>query len=1516
MLKPSKEIVQLMKTDLPHNNQNPLDTNHIGLYEPRFEHDSCGIGAVANIRGIRSYKVIADALSILMQLEHRGGTGAEDNTGDGAGILIQIPHTFFETQNLGFTLPKEGDYAVAQVFLSPNFEAKEQGKALIQEVLQEQNLPLLGFRFVPTNPSDIGKTAFNAMPYFLQVFIGRGENCARGLDFERKLYIVRRIIEKRALERKIARFYICSLSSRTIVYKGMLLSTQLSDFYLDLKDVNMHSAIALVHSRFSTNTFPSWERAHPNRYMVHNGEINTIKGNVDSMRAREGLCKSEYFKDLSQVFPIIAKHSSDSAMFDNTLEFLALNGRSLEEAFMMMIPEPWSKNKNMDTRKRAFYEYHSLLMEPWDGPASIIFTDGIIMGASLDRNGFRPSRYYLTKDDFLILASETGTLKLDEKNIKAKKRLEPGKLVLVDTARGRLVSDAELKEQYANAKPYAKWLSNLIKLDKLPPKPYKQSFLSPQERLCLQKAFGWSYEDLKTSILPMSKNGKESLAAMGIDTPLAVLDSKPQPLFSYFKQLFAQVTNPPLDAIREEIVTSQRIYLGREGNLLMPSAENAKRIKLALPIISNQELYQIKSLKNFQITELSILFEPAKCSLKEALDSLFANALKAIEQGTSVIILSDKGLDKTHYAIPSLLAVSGLHHFLVRKNLRKHASLIIESGEPREIHHFACLLGYGATAINPYLVYESIYGLITCKELELPYDKAIKNYIKAASKGIVKIASKMGISTMQSYTGAQIFECIGIQSSVIDEYFTATASRIEGIGLEDIIKDYASFHNSAFLPSNALESRGSHKWRAQQEEHLLDPMAIFRLQEACRRGDYGLFKEYTHIIDSKVVSLRDALEMDFSEAISIDEVESAQSIIKRFKTGAMSYGSISKEAHETLAIAMNRLHAKSNSGEGGENAERYGKLQNGDSKSSAIKQVASGRFGVNIEYLVNAKEIQIKVAQGAKPGEGGQLPGFKVYPWIAKARHSTPGVTLISPPPHHDIYSIEDLAQLIYDLKNANSQASISVKLVAESGIGTVAAGVAKAGANIILVSGYDGGTGASPKTSIANAGIPWELGLAETHQTLILNGLRDRVRIETDGKLLSGRDLAIATLLGAEEFGFATAPLIVLGCTMMRVCHLNTCPFGIATQDRELRERFNAKPEYVINFMYFIAQELREYMAKLGFRTIDEMVGRVDKLRQKSLNPKADKINLNRMIQDLSTYNQTAVHFKDFKDNKLERTLDYRILLPLCKKAISEGKKVSLSLEVSNLSRTFATMLSSQITRIYGAKGLPDNTIHIKAIGNAGNSFGAFLNYGILLEIIGDANDYLGKGLSGGKIIAKTAQDSSFSPEENIIVGNACLYGATCGEVYLDGIAGERFCVRNSGVSAVVLGMGVHGCEYMTGGRVLCLGDVGENFAAGMSGGYAYILGQHNRARINAELVDVREITKSDEKEIRKMLESHIHYTGSKKAREVLDRFNKNDFFKVMPRDYEVALKTLQMCKNAKDPELEAFIKITSNAK
>lgn len=1493
-----------------------INDQSIGLYEPRFEHDSCGIGAVANIKGEASHKVIRDSLEILMQLEHRGGTGSEENTGDGAGILIQIPHDFFATQELDFILPKKGDYAVAFIFLSPNFEAKEEGKKIFLEGLKEKGLELLGFREVPVNSSDIGITALKTMPYFLQAFIKRPKHIKAGLDFERLIYAARRIIEKKAVN--VSRFYICSFSSRTIVYKGMLLSTQLSDFYLDFKDINMKSSIALVHSRFSTNTFPSWERAHPNRYMIHNGEINTIRGNVDSIIAREGLFESDYFEDLKEVFPIIANASSDSAMFDNTLEFLALNGRSLEEAFMMMIPEPWHKNNNMNPKKRAFYEYHSALMEPWDGPAAIIFTDGEVMGASLDRNGFRPSRYYITNDDFLILSSETGALKIDESRIKAKKRLEPGKLLLVDTKKGRVISDEELKLNYANAKPYEKWLKNMVHLDEVSCKGYKHNFLNEKDILRLQRVFAWNFDELKQSVEAMALSGKEVLSAMGVDTPLAVLSPSYQPIYNYFKQLFAQVTNPPLDAIREEIVTSTRIYLGREGNLLKPNANNCKRLEVRYPIISNEELYKIRNLKNFKVKEFSLLFDYEKKSLETALEELFKNVENEIKKGASIIILNDFGVSEKKTYIPSFLAVSGLHNYLLRKNLRTHASIVINTGEAREIHHFACLLGYGATVICPYLVYESINDLIIKGYIKLDYKKAEQNFIKATVAGIVKIASKMGVSTLQSYNGAQIFECLGLSKKLVDKYFSDTITRIEGIDIEDINEELINLHKKTFATQvSALEPKGIHGYRSGREEHIIDPLVIFHLQEACKLKDYKRFKQYSSLVDGKMIKLRDLMEFDTSEAISIDKVEPVESIIKRFKTGAMSYGSISQEAHECLAIAMNRLGAKSNSGEGGEDEERYKITDENNNKCSAIKQVASGRFGVDINYLTSAKEIQIKVAQGAKPGEGGQLMGFKVYPWIAKARNSTPGVTLISPPPHHDIYSIEDLAQLIYDLKNANNRARISVKLVSEAGVGTIAAGVAKAGANSILISGYDGGTGASPRTSIPNAGMPWELGLAETHQTLILNNLRDRVRIETDGKLMTGRDLAIAAILGAEEFGFSTAPLMAIGCAMMRVCHLNTCPFGIATQDTTLRDRFKGSPEMVINFMLFVAEELREYMAKLGFEKLDDMIGRSDKLFQKrDIKGKASKVNLDRILISLPTYNKTAEHFKDFKENKLEKTMDYRILIPLCQNALKRGKNIKLSLEVNNQSRAFATMLSSDITRLYGKDSLKEDTIQITATGNAGNSFGAFLCKGIKLEIIGDTNDYLGKGLSGGKIIAKIPPSSKLKAEENIISGNACLYGAVGGEVYLDGIAGERFCVRNSGAKAVVLGTGVHGCEYMTGGLVVVLGDIGINFAAGMSGGVAYVYGIHNKINVNLELVEILELSEEDEIELKALIKEHIKLTGSKRAKQIMNGFNSKNFFKIMPRDYKNMLDMIESCKNEENPELAAFLKLSKSVK
>ena len=1540
-----------------------------GLYHPRNEHDACGIGAIANIKGIRSHKLIRDALTILENLEHRGG--AQKNSGDGAGVLIQIPHKFFKTQNLGFPLPDEGDYALAQIFLSRNESAKQEGLEAFKAGLKEGGLELLGLRDVPTNPALIGEMARKTRPHILQAFVKRPEHLARGIDFERKLYITRRLIEKSALQ--IPKFYISSFSSRTVVYKGMLVSTQVSDFYLDFWNLSVESALCLVHSRFSTNTFPSWERAHPNRYLAHNGEINTIGGNVDSMKAREGTCKSKYIDDLSQVFPVIAKPSSDSAMFDNTLEFLIMNGRSLEEAIMLMIPEPWSKHTSMDRDKRSFYEFNSTFMEPWDGPASIIFSDGVVLGASLDRNGFRPSRYYVTKDDFLILASETGALKVDEERIKEKKRLEPGKLLLVDTQKGEILSDEAIKRRYATAKPYATWLQNLVVLDNLKPSDldggaqWHKTTETTERIVQLQKAFGYNYDELTLGIEEMARNGAEILSSMGVDTPLAILSPNPQPLFNYFKQLFSQVTNPPLDSMREKIVTSCRNYLGAEGNLLDPDASNAKRIRISRPVLSQEDLHKICHLesKGFKSQRISLLFDRRELNmdlygddepLEAALNRIFIKANEAIAKGAQILILSDRGLDANHLYVPSLLATSALHHHLVRTSQRTKASIVVESAEPREIHHLACLLGYGATAVCPYLVYESIGLLVKEGRLKLSYEEGVENFIKAATSGLIKIASKMGISTLQSYNGSQIFEALGISKRLIDSHFSGTQTHIGGLDCEDLLRDVVRLHGAAFgytregkgMLQGGLElpSLGLHGYRSgsyfhtqgdkdkSKEEHLYDPLVIYKLQNSCRQGDYKEFKEYVGLVDSKLVHLRHCMELDYSQALDIDEVESVESIMRRFKTGAMSYGSISKEAHECLAIAMNRINASSNTGEGGEEESRFTPLANGDSASSAIKQVASGRFGVSIHYLTNSKEIQIKIAQGAKPGEGGQLPGPKVYPWIAKARNSTPGVTLISPPPHHDIYSIEDLAQLIFDLKNANQEAKISVKLVSESGIGTVAAGVAKAGANTILISGYDGGTGASPRTSIANAGTPWELGLAEVHQTLILNGLREKVRLEVDGKLLSGRDLAVAALLGAEDFGFSTAPLIVLGCTMMRVCNLNTCPFGIATQNEFLRKRFTGRPEHVENFMRFVAENLREYMALLGFRRLDSMVGRSDKLRRNSsllgdskniessslppaLAAKVAKLSLDRILHNPQTLNKTGTHCKDMQSLDLSHSRDVSVLLPQVELALKEGKKLNLDLEVSNITgRTFGTLLSATITRLKGKAGLSEDSINIVARGNGGNSFGAFLTHGLTLSVLGDVNDYLGKGLSGGKIIVKPSPLASFDASKNIIAGNVCLYGAIEGSVYLEGIAGERFCVRNSGANAVCLGLGQHGCEYMTGGVVVVLGDIGRNFAAGMSGGVAYIYGKHNTANVNKELVDLRELEDEDEGVLLDLLRRHVGYTKSKKAATILGGFERRDFFKVVPRDYEKMLLNMKKYSHKDDPALEAFYDLVGQAR
>ncbi len=1504
-------------------NEMPTKT---GLYNPENEHDACGIGAIVSIKGEKSHDVIKDCLKILTNLEHRGGTGAEDNTGDGAGILFQIPHKFFKSQNLGFEIGNEGNYAVAQLFISKNKVTREEGIKVFLNVLEKENLEFLGFREVPYNDSNLGKTAINAMPYIIQAFVKKPCNISSGIEFERKIYIARKLIEKEINKIKNPLFYFCSFSSKTIVYKGMLLSTQVRDFYLDLQNKKLESAIALVHSRFSTNTFPSWEKAHPNRFMIHNGEINTIKGNVDLIRAREVNFKSSVFSDrLKEVTPVIGKYSSDSAMFDNVLEFFYMAGRPLEESLMMMIPEPWDKDENISEEKKNFYKYYSTMVEPWDGPAAVVSTDGEKVIASLDRNGLRPSRYYLTSDGLLILSSETGALDIDESKVIEKNRLEPGKLLLIDTKLGRLISDEEIKSKISNVHDYKKWLDRLLSLDDIKLDNYKESYMSLNERMTKQKALNYKYDNIELGIFPMCKTGEEVLVAMGTDTPLSVLSKNSKPLSSYFKQKFAQVTNPPIDSLREEIVTSTRMYLGSEGNLIEPNEVNCHRVEIEHSVISNKDMAKIKTLNKhgFKVSTIDTIFEYNLESLEEALERIFLEADKLIDDGACILILSDKLMDELHVAIPSLLVTSAIHQHLVDGGRRTKVSIVVESADAKEIHDYACLLGFGATVINPYMVYEIINGLCVDKQLEISYDMAVENYIHGAMKGIVKIISKMGISTVQAYNCSRIFEIIGLSESVTKKYFSNTPSKIGGIDIDDINKEIVYNHQLGYSSFNLeLESEGIHGLRNNKEEHLYNPITIYKLQYATKNDDYSVFKEFTKEIDSMTNNIRNLFDFVKGHEISLDEVESADKIVKRFKTGAMSYGSISQEAHECLAIAMNRIGGKSNTGEGGENKGRKERLANGDSKLSAIKQVASGRFGVTIDYLVSANEIQIKVAQGAKPGEGGQLPAPKVYPWVAEARHSTPGVTLISPPPHHDIYSIEDLAQLIYDLKNANKDALISVKLVSEDGVGTIAAGVAKAGANVILISGYDGGTGASPRTSIANVGMPFEIGLADVHQTLIMNNLRNRVMIETDGKLLTGKDLAVSALLGAEQFGFATAPLISMGCVMMRVCNLDSCPVGVATQNSELRKRFKGKPEYVVNFMYMIANELREYMAMLGFRTLDEMIGRSDLLCVKDSEiVKTKKLNLDAIINNKYVMNMTHVHFEKIKESNLETTIDHNLLLPLCKDAIDNEKKTNIDVEIKNINRSFGTILSSEITKKHGSIGLKEDTITINTYGNAGNSFGAFLTNGITLNVYGDANDYLGKGLCGGNIYVSLSDKSKLDSSKNIIAGNVILYGATKGKVYLDGIVGERFAVRNSGAIAISLGCGAHGCEYMTGGEVIILGPIGRNFAAGMSGGIAYIYDEDgsNLKNINRSLVNIYDLSISEEIDLKDKITDFVLKTNSEKAKDILNHFNIKKFFKVYPCDYEKMCDLeMKYYKEGLDKEgalLKAFYEKTGGA-
>jgi glutamate synthase (ferredoxin) len=1505
-----------------------------GLYDPQYEHDACGIGAVVHIKGKKSHDILRKALKVLENLDHRGAAGAESNTGDGAGVLFQIPHAFFSrvTASAGFKLPSAGDYGVAMTFLPKDEKSAKECQKKFENIVREEGQIVLGWRDVPTNNSKLGKTAISGEPVIKQLFIGKNDkkipatyktNGDDSLAFERKLYIIRKRAEhliKVIDENGSNQFYIPSLSCRTIVYKGMLLSPQM-DYFKDLSETDVETAIALVHSRFSTNTFPNWNRAHPYRYIIHNGEINTLRGNVNWMNARQALLESDVFgSDLKRLLPVVDPDGSDSAMFDNTLEFLVMAGRSLPHAMMMMIPEPWEKHESMSANVRAFYKFHACMIEPWDGPASVAFTDGTVMGATLDRNGLRPSRYYVTSDDVLVLASEAGVLEFETDKILEKGRLRPGKMLLVDTKEGRIIDDNEIKEKISSEHPYAEWLEkNLVTIESLPEAEKKEAAASHEDVVHFQKVFGYNNEDIRVILEPMAKTGVEPLGSMGTDTPLAVLSNKPRLLYDYFHQLFAQVTNPPIDCIREEIVTSAMTMLGAERNILNPLPESCKLIEIHYPILLNDELEKIRAVNKpgFKSETLPILFEPKNgASLEKALDKLFASADKALKKGCTMIILSDRNSDSKNVPIPALLAVAGLHHHLIRSGTRTNVSIILESGEPRTTHHFSLLIGYGCSAINPYLAFETIRDMIDTNILTgVSYDDAVGKYMKGCVKGVIKTCSKMGISTIQSYRGAQVFEALGLSKELVDKYFTLTATRIEGIGLDGIAEEVRRRSIEAFdsMPDrkNVLDPGGHFKWRALGEYHLFNPETLHRLQQSCRTGDFKLFREYTSLVDNQtknLCTLRGMFRFKKRTPVPIDEVESVDSIVKRFKTGAMSYGSISQEAHEALAIAMNRLGGKSNTGEGGEDPERFTPMANGDSRNSAIKQVASGRFGVTSNYLVNAKEIQIKMAQGAKPGEGGQLPGGKVYPWVAKTRHTTAGVGLISPPPHHDIYSIEDLAELIHDLKNANDRARISVKLVSEVGVGTIAAGVAKAHADVILVSGFDGGTGASPLSSIKHAGLPWELGLAETHQTLVLNNLRSRVMVETDGQLKTGRDVVIAALLGAEEYGFATAPLVTLGCVMMRVCQKNTCSVGVATQDPALRAKFSGSPDFVVNFMKFIAQETRELMAELGFRTINEMIGHTECLEMNDAveHWKAKGLNFDNIFYKPDADDSIGRFCSMTQDHGLGKSLDKKVLLDMCRPAIEKGEKVVGRVEIKNFHRVVGTQVGAEVSRKYGEEGLPDGTITLNFTGSAGQSFGAFVPKGMTLSLEGDANDYLGKGLSGGRIVIVPPKNSKFDPEENVIVGNVAFYGATSGEAFIRGQAGGRFCVRNSGVNAVVDGIGNHGCEYMTGGRVVVLGKIGRNFGAGMSGGIAYLLDEDGSSMksVNTQMVEVGECSDEDLSFIKDFVERHVEYTGSVSGRRVLSDWNNlsKKFIKVIPHDYK---RMLACIKRAHDSGL-----------
>jgi glutamate synthase (ferredoxin) len=1493
-----------------------------GLYDPRYEHDSCGVGFIVDLAGRKSHGILADAITALVNLDHRGACGCENNTGDGAGVLVQVPHEFLvaRCRRLGIGLPAPGAYGVGAFFTSPMLSQSEFGKRLFEQVVREEGQAFLGWRALRTDNSLLGESARRVEPAMFHAFVGSAwpDDPDR---FERKLYVIRKKFEK-AIELSglddQKYFYFSSLSCRTLVYKGMLTPIQLPAYFADdLRDPRLTTALCMFHSRFSTNTFPSWELAHPYRLISHNGEINTLRGNINWMRAREALFGSKLYEpgDIAKLLPIIREGLSDTACLDQAFELLVKSGFGLARAMMMLIPEAWDNHETMSQLKKDFYAYHSCLMEPWDGPATIAFTDGKAIGAVLDRNGLRPSRYCVTRDGRVIMGSETGVLDIAPEDIVLKGRLEPGKMFLVDLEEGRIVDDDELKHRIAGAQPYGKWLEQyMVRLAELPGAPHVPG-PDPETLLHRQQAFGYTLEDIKYILAPMSNQGEEAIGSMGTDTPLAVLSDRAQPLFNYFKQLFAQVTNPPLDAIREELVTSVHTGAGGEGNLLEPKPESCRQIALDAPILDNDETAKLKQLNGwhgFKSAEVPMLFSAAEgaTGLERALDDLFRRAALEIERGANLIVLSHRGVDAKHAPIPSLLATAGLHHHMVREGLRTRAGLVVECGDAREVHHFALLLGYGAGSINPYVAFETLDEMIRQGVIQdgIDHHEAVKRYRKAIKKGVVKVMSKMGISTIQSYRGAQIFEAIGLNEQFVARYFDKTASRIGGVGLAEIAAETLYHHRRAYGDREAgpemLDWGGQYQWRREGEYHLFNPETVFRLQHATRQGRFDLFKQYTRLVDEqneRLCTLRGLFELklDGCTAVPIEEVEPVESIVRRFATGAMSYGSISGEAHETLAIAMNRLGGRSNTGEGGEDPARYIPLPNGDSRKSKIKQVASGRFGVTSEYLVSAEELQIKMAQGAKPGEGGQLPGHKVWPWIAKVRYSTPGVGLISPPPHHDIYSIEDLAQLIHDLKNANPRARISVKLVAEVGVGTVAAGVAKAHSDVVLISGHDGGTGASPLTSLKHAGIPWELGLAETQQTLVLNRLRDRIVVQTDGQLKTGRDVVIAALLGAEEYGFATAPLVVMGCVMMRVCHLDTCPVGIATQNPKLREQFAGKAEHVVNFFRFIAEEVRELMARLGFRTVEEMIGRSDLLDMKRAldHYKARGLDFSKIFYRPQVGRDVAVRRTVSQDHGLEKSLDVTAILPLAAPALERGEPVTIDLPVRNVHRTVGTILGSDLTRRYGSAGLPDDTIKMKLTGSAGQSLGAFIPRGITITLEGDANDYIGKGLSGGKLIVYPPKGSTFVAEDNVLIGNVALYGATSGRAFFRGRAGERFCVRNSGALAVVEGAGDHACEYMTGGVAVILGPTGRNVAAGMSGGLAFVFDEAGdlAQRSNLEMVDLESLAQAEDLEmVRDLLIQHAGYTGSTVAARILGDWEwaVGKFKKIMPTDYRRVLE------------------------